>query len=316
MSPVDDNDVEHIRAQAAAWLARLRSNAVRPEEQTGFQVWLAEDMRHAAAFDAVTGVWDLVGGLDHARPMRYVPPSRTNRRAVLLGAALLAAGACGAGIWFVERGDSYSTAVGETRRVALADGSWITLDTDTRVTVWLRGARREIALEQGRAHFEVAPDSSRPFVVTAGIASVTAVGTAFDVRHESGALSVILEHGRVKVALGTPGSRDIDLVPGDRLISAPGEPPRLDRPDLSFLLAWRQGRLGFDGETLSSAVAEFNRYGGRPLVIGDPAIANLRISGLFSTGDSDAFARSVATLLPVAADAGPTEIVLNSAKRK
>ncbi len=314
MSPLDDKDVDRIRAEAAALFARWRSSAVCPEEQAGFQVWLAEDARHAAAFDAITGVWDLVGGLNHARPMRYVPPPRTNRRTVLFGAGFLAAAALGTGLWMMERGESYSTAIGEQRRVALADGSWVTLDTDTQITVWLRAGRREIILEQGRAFFEVAPDARRPFIVTAGAASVVAIGTAFGVSRQDASLSVILEHGRVNVALGA--SKNFDLVPGDRLVSTPGEPARLDHPDLSLLMAWRQGRLGFDGETLAAAVAEMNRYGRRPLVIADPAIANLRISGLFNAGDSDAFAKSVAALLPVSADSGPTEIVLNSAKHK
>lgn len=316
MSPVDDADIDRIRAEAAAWLARLRSDSVLPDEQAGFQRWLAEDSRHAAAFDAITSVWDLVGGLDHSRPMRYVAPPRTDRRAVLIGAALAASCAVGAGLWFRERGETYETAMGEQRRIALADGSWITLDTDTQATVWLHSSKREIALERGRAYFEVAPDANRPFVVTAGNASVTAIGTAFDVKRYSNALAVILEHGKVKVALGTPGTRDIVMVPGDRLVAMDGASPKLDRPDLSLLMAWRHGRLGFDNETLAAAVAEMNRYGQKPLVIADPAIANWRVSGLFGAGDGEAFAKSVAVLLPVSEVATPTEIVLSRARDK
>jgi transmembrane sensor len=313
MTRTMDAEIDDIRAQAAAWLARLHSDARQSEDQAAFQTWLSEDPRHHAAFEAITTTWDLVGGVQLARPMRaqLLGPSR---RGLLIGGGLAAAGALAGTVWFVERGDVYVSGRGEQKRVALADGSWLILDTDTRLRVRLGRERRAITLEYGRAYFDVASDVLRPFVVNAGNRDVVVTGTAFDVQHADENVSVTLERGRVFVR---PAS-DADghayaLVPGDRIAFASGTQPRQDRPDLALAMAWRTGRLGFDRETLSHAVAEMNRYGGLPLVIADPAIANLQISGLYSAGDSADFARSIALLLPVSVDVETSRVVLTAA---
>jgi transmembrane sensor len=266
MTRTMDTGTGDIRAQAAAWLARLHSDAHTPEDQAGFQAWLAEDSRHSAAFEAITATWDLVGGVQLARPMRAVSVG-PSRRGLLIGGGLAAASALAGGLWFVDLGDVYETGKGEQKRIALADGSWLILDTETRLRVRLGRERRAIALEHGRAYFDVASDVLRPFVVNAGNRDVVVTGTAFDVQRAYEDVSVTLERGHVFVrpASDTNG-RTYSLVPGDRIAFVPGTQPRRDRPDLTLTMAWRTGRLGFDRETLAAAVAEMNRYGGLPIV--------------------------------------------------
>lgn len=314
MSP--DGDLELIRAEAAAWLARLRSDSVGPEDQAGFQAWLARDARHGQAFEAITATWDAVGGLKLERPMRPVAAEGPHRRGVLIGGVLaIAAAGAGAAYWYRDRPEVYATARGEQRRLLLGDGSRLVLDTDTQITVRLEKERREITLDRGRAYFDVAPNPHRPFVVAAGTHEVVALGTAFDVTFKSGIVSTTLEHGQIAVSGDTSELNDYVLSPGDRIVfAADGETTR-DRPDIALTMAWRTGRLGFDRETLAAAVAEMNNYSSRPLVIGDPNISNLVISGLYNAGDNEAFAKSVEALLPVAAEIGPKKIVLTSAKK-
>jgi len=76
----------------------------------------------------------------------------------------------------------YATRIGERSTIRLADGSVVTLDTASRVSLDLTTANREVHLLGGQANFEVAKDKARPFVVYAGDRRITAVGTAFDVR--------------------------------------------------------------------------------------------------------------------------------------
>ena len=316
MTRIMDPEINDIRAQAAAWLARLHSDAHTAEDEAGFQAWLAEDSRHRAAFEAITATWDLVGGAQFARPMRAAPAGPT-RRGLLIGGGLAAAGALAGGIWYVERGDVYETGKGEQKRIALADGSWLILDTETRLRVRLGRERRAITLEHGRAYFDVASDVLRPFVVNAGNHDVVVTGTAFDVQRANQAVSVTLERGHVFVRPASDANgKTYSLAPGDRIAFAPNAQPRRDRPDLTLTMAWRTGRLGFDRETLAGAVAEMNRYGGLPIVIADPAIAKLEISGLYTAGDSADFARSVSLFLPVTADVETARVVLTAAPHK
>lgn len=298
-----------INAQAAAWLARLHSEARLPADEAGFQAWVAEDDRHRAAFEKLTMMWDAATGDGHvaARP-------RVSRRAVLAGSVVAAVAAVGGGLMVLKnRGSqSFETALGEQRKVLLDDGTQLTMDTGTRLVVTMGDQRRAVDLLSGRAHFVVAKDSLRPFVVTAGDRQVVAVGTAFDVARDGDELSVTMVEGKVIVHQSGHSVRDRTLVAGDRLRlgRAPGD-TKQDRPDVLVATAWQTGRAVFDNTPLNDAIVELNRYDRRQLVITDPAVGDLRISGSYETGASEAFASSVAELLPVEVSHQSGKIVLN-----
>ncbi len=93
----------------------------------------------------------------------------------------------------------YATRIGERSTIRLADGSVVTLDTASRVSLDLTTANREVHLLGGQANFEVAKDKARPFVVYAGDRRITAVGTAFDVRLDQREVCVTLVDGKVSV---------------------------------------------------------------------------------------------------------------------
>src|SRR5690606_18195659 len=118
----------------------------------------------------------------------------------------------------------------ERLAVPLDDGSLLTLNTDTRAVVRYRDGIRGVTLQKGQALFEVAKDPSRPFVVTAGQRTVTALGTAFDVRLSESRFEVTMLEGRVVVAPQSAHApltyADADLVddrtelgPGDQLVA-------------------------------------------------------------------------------------------------
>lgn len=282
-------------AEAAAWIARLHADSHGAADETAFRAWLAADPAHQAAFAAVTETWDAAGGLRGVG--RTTVPRQSSRRGVLvgLGAALAVAGAFGA--WQRATAGVYQTGLGEQRRVDLEDGSELLLDTETRLRVRLAAHLRQVDLARGRVNCRVAPDPARPFVVEAGAERVTVTGTTVDIRRDSGQVSVICLQGDAEVEAGAvPRQR---LGAGQRLKITSGRAQAIDRPALPPLVAWQDGQALFDNESLADAVREMNRYSRVKLVLDDPRLAGLRVSGLYHVGDNAAFARSITSLLPV-----------------
>lgn len=309
------------RSEAAAWLARMRSEARTAQDEAGFQAWLAEDVRHRRAFDVATAVFEAAGAVgvveDRARRQGAGRLQR-DRRQVLAGGAVAAAAAVAVGVgWRMLEASTYRTGVGEQRRLALADGSQVILDTNSVIKVAMTDERRRVELVSGRAHFDVAKDPARPFIVRAGRREVIAVGTAFSVSCDGAATAVVLEEGRVIVQpvapsrASRPAQSARPMVPGDRLVFASAvAAPVADRPDLGQATAWQDGRAVFENETLAAAAVELNRYSRRRLDVTDPTVAAMRVSGVFRTGDPEAFARTVTLLLPVEVEARDDRIVL------
>lgn len=206
----------------------------------------------------------------------------------------------GGGAWFLaDRPPTYESQVGEMRRLVLADGSVLTLNTDSAVVVRMAKDRRRIALKRGEASFEVAHDASRPFLVTAGDLTVRAVGTAFDVRLRGGRVDVAVTEGVVE--LSNAGGR---AGPPRRLAHGAAAEARdgvvavspMPRQVAEQRLAWRDGLLIFQGESLAAAAAEFQRYDGRKVVVVGDALAKRPVFGVFRTNNLDGFAEAAATL--------------------
>ena len=278
------------RAQAAAWVARLQRADRGPELEQSFRRWFEADPEHAQAFARATEIWEAIGGVAPADARRKAPTAR--RRMAPLAAGLMAL-ALTAGWWGFLRDPVYATGVGEQRVVRLADGSRVALNTDTRISVHYSKGERRLRLDRGEAMFDVAKNPARPFIVSAEGEQVRALGTSFVVRKAGSVVDVTLIEGRVTVSGATP-SGPVALTPGQRLhLADTRTPARVDRPRLEAVTAWRRGEILLDNTPLSEAVAELNRYSPTPLVLETPRIASLRVTGIFRTGDSDAFARTV-----------------------
>jgi transmembrane sensor len=187
----------------------------------------------------------------------------------------------------------YSTQIGAISTVALADGSKITLNTDSQIHVALDARERRIELDQGEAFFEVAKDPARPFIVEIADKRVIAVGTKFSVRRVSNDIRVLVTEGRVKIErVGSPAKApQTQLTAGSEARTAQAA-VLVDQPapmEVEQLLSWRTGYIVFRDTTLADAVADFNRYTVRKIFIEDPAIANIRIGGNFRSDNADAF---------------------------
>jgi len=198
--------------------------------------------------------------------------------------------------------------------VVQADGGRLQLDTDTRVRVRLSRGQRQVLLERGQAFFDVAHDAARPFTVTSGATSVRALGTRFDVRRDADAVRVTLVEGRVLVrptqATSDPG---VVLTPGQQMTAGVGRsPPR--KIDVAAATSWRSGRIVFQAVPLHAAIAEFNRYSPRRIILEPGPAADALVTGAFDSDNLKAFVSAVGELNGLeAVDTNPDVIVLRPA---
>lgn len=312
-----------IMEEAARWSARLCAPDCSDRERQEFERWVRADPAHAQACAAAQLVSDSIGLLARVDPrLRALAdeafaqgasdlpaaarPRRSRRRWTLpVGlAAALALAAIGLRIGSERQtgsdGEVHSAAT-QTRSITLADGSRVQLDVGTEIRVKLSREARSVTLVSGRALFSVAHNRERPFSVTAGPSRTTALGTVFQVQRESDAVTVTLSEGSVAVdAVGARERREI-LAPGQQLRVAGADWQRR-HVDTEAATSWSQGRLVFRGTPLAEALAEVNRYSSHKLMLGDPGLAGLVVSGsFFVAGDSRAIAAALEAVLPVRA---------------
>jgi transmembrane sensor len=205
--------------------------------------------------------------------------------------------------------------VGQQRNVTLIDGSIVTLNTNTILETDLTRRVRQLYLRKGEAHFQVAHDRSRPFLVHAGDAVVRAVGTEFKVRLRTDQhVDVVVNEGRVEVQAPAIPQQAPDvrnrpaslttvraLSAGEQFSTASADYAivPVSQQQLSSELAWREGAIIFDGQPLSQAVSEIERYTDARIVVSDSRVAALRVGGRFRTDDVQGFLDGLQAALPV-----------------
>jgi transmembrane sensor len=329
---------------AARWLARRRSGTMSAEEMRALEVWLEQDPAHRAAWEHLAQLW---GGAETARNdpevmrMREAAARaqrvRRGRAFTALAATLLVACALGAGFanWVTAGGSAspalvagpdhqeFRTSVGQTATVTLADGSVVTLDTNSVLRTRTTWNRRYAELARGRAFFRVAHQPTRPFVVLANGRTVTALGTSFEVSVDRGRFEVTLVSGRVRVeqpvekADGSSATAPTPVIlkPGTK-VEAPADGAwRVANADIPRETSWVDGLLRFRDTPLGQVAAELNRYSDKKVVIDDPAVSARPIQGAFAAGDVDEFVRAAQSygLARVTSDSS-VEVVLAAPK--
>jgi transmembrane sensor len=310
--------VNSISEQASRWAVRGDSDSLTSGERREMDAWLEADPRHRGAYIRARAQWldlDRLAALNgpsfetlsavapEPNPAVVLPSQRSRRQLLAAG---LAACTVGSLSWFVwGRSERYTSGVGEVRRIVLDDGSVVSLNTGTEVVVEFSQRRRKLRLVRGEALFEVAHDTARPFVVSAGASVVRAVGTAFAVRVEARQVDVTVTEGVVEVTPDTLSTEAAEsaaqrisinqrVTLGDK--HAPTVSPVLPA-DAERRLAWREGMVSFDGESLQNAVAEINRYNRRRIVIDDAALAAMPVVGIFRANDLESFSAAAASAL-------------------
>jgi len=320
----DQGRTDDIRQQAATWLVRMQAGGAVSKDPA-FAAWLAQSDGHKAAWASVNGTWSGIeaaaGDPAIARmrraakarsPMSFPKvPSFKSRWAPAVGGAVAATLALTVAVLAppdMQRGPAralvslpsgapalvLTTAMGKSSTTRLADGSMVTLDTNSVVNVARWGSERRLTLVRGRAFFDVAKDPHHPFIVAIGDKTVTALGTAFDIRKDDDQVAVDLVRGKVLVMQHTmvaPAS--MHMVAGQRLVATASKPWTLVSADMTKALAWTHGETVFDNTPLSAAIAEMNRYSARKISIQTRSLNDVAVNGVFRSGDVDQFAAAL-----------------------
>lgn len=315
---------EHIREEAIAWFVGFCEEEIDADGRERFERWLKTSPENVRAYLQVSALWEAAAESRNPRSLqidelvrraaaetnilelRPVTPHdggagpavsvrASARRAGVIAASLAAAGVLAAiGLWWRQnRPTVYATAVGEERTLTLPDSSTVVLDARSRIQVRFTKSARLVRLVRGQALFRVIHNASRPFVVTTEDATIRDVGTQFDVKYDGAATVVTVLEGRVAASTSLGDSSASPDGAHDVLVSA-GEQVRLEQHLMlqpvsvnpSIVTAWVQGKLVFNDTPLSEVIAAFNRYNLRPLIVEDPQLLGLHVSGTFATTNS------------------------------
>ena len=307
---------------AAGWFALNREDEVTEESTAAFVAWLAADPEHQSEYDRLEQTWAAAGTLaDDPATALWIDEgksalrrSRPQRRWYAVAASLtILVVAVGALLLVLDDAKSYVTNIGEQRLVVLDDGSYIRLNTDTRIEIAFTADARRVRLPQGEALFDVEPeDKSRPFLVETGDMLVHVTGTRFNVKRLDDETVVEVLEGTVdlidKADLGSVLSR---IGAGEKVTVDPvGQASNIEVANIDRIEAWQEGRLEFSAASLEAVIEEFNRYSKTRIVIGDPELNDIQVSGAFQIGRTASLVGALEEAFPVRAVKRPDEFLL------
>lgn len=322
-APNGDEDLDEA---AGVWLQRLLDSDVGDDVVAAFEQWRKADPLHGEAFDRVAREWDTLG--QHATAPELLAlkrdaflhagrlaPTRASRArwpfaAAVASIVVLSAAAVVTYLSQPSPQAAFTTGMGERKTLTLADKSSVDMDAESALSVEFTARERRVRVENGQVYFHVAKDRARPFVVEAKGKSIVATGTEFDVETLAQGMRVTLVEGRVTVKaaavfLGWGESQLARLVPGDAFSSeVNGAPALVHGVNVRAALAWRSGKLIFDDTPLADALATLARYSSERIAM-DPALAGIRVSGVFTQRDMREFTRALKSYYPVSVVANP-----------
>lgn len=315
--------LDEVENAAAAWLLKQENPGWSAADDARLQAWLQGSPSHQVAYIRLRSVWNKTGRLNsvgsaftgadvpargdikrlpffalkngHA-PAR--PRGSSARVRYAIAATVVLASLLVSIQWWLNRDEAFQTPIGGLTSVPMKDGSRVTLNTASRLSIHLDDAIRSVDLASGEAFFDVAKDATRPFVVIAGNKRIVAVGTQFSVRTTDDGVRVAVTEGLVRVEEGTSGAhRTLTHLPAGyvaTLAQAADKPVEVRQQPLEAVersLAWRSGFITLRSTPLRDAIAEFNRYNTHQLVIADPALDEIQVGGSFKANNIQGFVR-------------------------
>jgi transmembrane sensor len=311
---------ERIRERAAQWAVARREHETWTESnQAELDSWLAQSPVHMVSYLRIQSAWDRADRLAAMRtPSNRTVIDKAKPLILRFSTAVIALAIVG----FValstvspKSGEkAFSTPVGGSAIVALADGSQVELNTNTAIRVSDGAADRMVWLDRGEAYFSVKHDPSRPLIVLVNGHRIVDIGTKFLVREDGTQVRVSLIEGSVNFESASERSKSTTtLEPGDVVVATASSFSMTREPvaKLADELGWRTGLVIFKHTTLSEAVVEINRYGRKKVVITDPGVGDLKISGAFPVRDTDLFTRVARIALGVRVEDRHDTIVIS-----
>jgi transmembrane sensor len=272
---------------AAGWFAALQAGSA---DRAAFEEWRAEPA-HALAFARVTATWEDAT----ERPDGLELPAHITRRRLVRGGMASALLVTAGSTFLATRAYAWESAVtdvGETRRLRLPDGSMVMLNTDTRLQWRFSAKRRELWLDRGEVALDLQPGAAAQFATKDGAATLDP--GRFNARLRGAALELIVLRGAAR-----KGAQAAKAYQQLSFVAATSSTRPVSGEAVEAVLAWQSGDVVFVDAPLADAVAEYNRYLQRPIVIDDAALATVRIGGRFVSSDPADFLRAVSTGLGV-----------------
>ena len=314
-----------LNQQASEYVVRLYSGELTAKEEQQILDWCSESDEHQSAFDAALSVWDDAASLTPKAgwraqlekrfyAWRYLAASVVI--AVLVSMLLLHNNYPTEKTLF-QAAQYYKTGIGEVSNVGLPDGSTVTLNTDTNIKVEFTPIQRELWLNRGEAFFDIAKDRSRPFIIHTDTKVVTVVGTKFNIKLSQSGFNIAVTEGIVavqdttKVASSAADNKPLLLEAG-AVASFSKDSALITKQNTNAVeqaKSWTTGYLRFDDERLDKVIESFNRYRNRKIVI-DPALVDMRISGVFKLSDGDSILNALEATLPIEIEKTEKKITL------
>jgi transmembrane sensor len=326
MTDQEDNAMQSVSDQAAEWFIRLKDRDLSPAERRKYVRWLKQSPHNIAEFMRLCRLY---GRVKRAKLPTLLPEEEHESNVIALvqreplapaerrpewldsRRLRLAVVACGLALVGVIAtialsSNTVETDAGEWRTVQLADGSTVSAGPNTLIQVDYSKGIRRINLARGEAMFKVTKDPSRPFIVNAGGAVARAVGTRFGVERREDRIRVTVAEGKVAVVRADQAAaleQLVDLSVATALvadegldipINAPTVPLHVEKVNSAHALAWANGQLILQTETVGEAVQEFNRRNRLQLRVDDPTIASWHLCCVFDAADPEAFAKQIA----------------------
>ncbi len=355
MTKNSKNTYDKALIEASQWIAREGSGDMTSSEKAELENWLADNIDHQDAYLAnskTAELFDSISSHDRREELRMSAPEFNDllgecedlimmeqvkyRRpinsfgwvATIAASVLMIA----VSAILIFNGGSmatiYQTNVGDNETIMLNDGSIITLNTDTRISVALSDTERRILLEHGEAYFAVAKDNTRPFTVVIGDDIIRAVGTAFNIKRREEITKVTVTEGIVEVKTSAPtGASD-----KSEQISAPvsmlnvGEKLTIDQQgsraimlapiDLEHTISWRTGMLHFNGERLGTVVREIQYYASKEIILASNQVSDLIVGGSFNTKNVTSFLKGLELTFPIKVIERDSVIIISYEKKQ
>jgi transmembrane sensor len=326
-----------IDETASDWTARLDRGQLSPGEEAELEAWLRGDPRRRGALlraqaialqsESARALGPRFDPADFAPPptaLALVGRGGISRRRTLIwtGSAVAGATLIALGVGMPAAGTTISTGRGELRLVPLQDGSTVMLNTDTSIRIRDGADERRVTLLNGEAFFSVARGRTKPLIVEVDGRRLTTAQATFNLRKLRGAPVILLVHqGEVRLTAPSWGDRRVVTVKTDMKLdfaeprlfrSSPPERPSPVSSDAATRgLAWLEGKIAFEGETLQTAADSFARYSDTHILIRDASLAREPVTGLFAANDPAGFSRAVAAIFDAKVDRQGDTIVLS-----
>lgn len=308
--------MSNVYEEAAAWVAQFEGRAPAADERAQFDAWIARSTAHAAAYEEALRTWRDLAAMRDNEQYRALLGKPTLRERIVNGvpgprwfAAAAGIAAVAAFVWlvisvdalpFLRRPTQLATQMAEVRETTLPDGTRVVLGAQSQLSFEVTAKVRRATVVGGDAYFAVAHDAARPFTVSIDDVQVRVVGTQFEIRRRSGAVSVAVAEGTVDVSRTNAAA--VRLHRGEAVTA--GESAQLSvRPvEPADIAAWRSGRLLYDNAELRDVVADANRYARSRIVIADAQLESLRVTTSFRASQVEGMIDTLQAVLPLVAE--------------